>query len=51
MQINSKRIQERVQLENFNGITKIIPPETFLCNVAATGVSLLAREHAKDFAL
>ena len=29
----------------------MIPPEDFLCNVAATGVSLLAREHAKDFAL
>ena len=32
-------------------IKKIIPPEYFLCNVAATGVSLLAREHAKEFAL
>ena len=32
-------------------ITKIIPPEDFLCNVAATGVSLLARKQAKEFAL
>ena len=31
--------------------TVIIPPEHFLCNVAATGVSLFAREHAKEFAL
>ena len=29
---------------------KIIPPEHFLCNVAATGLSLFAREHAKEFA-
>ena len=32
-------------------ITKIIPPEHFLCNVAATRLSLFAREHAKEFAL
>ena len=32
-------------------ISKLIPPEDFLCNVAATGVSLLAREQAKEFAL
>ena len=32
-------------------ITKIIPPEHFLCNVAASGLSLFAREHAKEFAL
>ena len=31
-------------------ITKIIPPEKFLCNVAATALSLFAREHAKEFA-
>ena len=30
---------------------KLIPPEDFLCFVAATGVSLLAREQAKDVAL
>ena len=30
---------------------KIIPPEHFLCNVAATGLSLFAREHAKECAL
>ena len=35
----------------FVSITKIIPPEHFLCNVAATGFSLFAREHAKEFAL
>ena len=28
-------------------ITKIIPPEHFLCNVAATGLSRFASEHAK----
>ena len=27
------------------------PPERFLCNVAATGLSLFAREHANEFAL
>ena len=32
-------------------ITTIIPPEHFLCNVAATGLSLFAGEHAKEFAL
>ena len=32
-------------------ISKIIPPEYFLCNVAATGLSLFAREHAKESAL
>ena len=32
-------------------ITKIIPPEDFLCNAAATGGSLFARKQAKDFAL
>ena len=32
-------------------ITKIISPEHFLCNVAATGLALFAREHAKEFAL
>ena len=32
-------------------ITKIVPPEHFLCNKAATGLSLFAREHAKEFAL
>ena len=32
-------------------ISKIIPPEHFLCNVAATGLSSLARERAKEFAL
>ena len=31
-------------------ITKINPPEHFLCNVAATGLSLFAREHVKEFA-
>ena len=31
--------------------TKIVPPEHFLCNVAATRLSLFAREHAKEFAL
>ena len=35
----------------FVSITKIIPPEQFLCNVAATGLSLFAREHGKEFAL
>ena len=29
----------------------MIRPEKFLCNLAATGVSLFAREHAKDIAL
>ena len=29
----------------------MIPPEDYLCNVAATGVTVFAREHAKDFAL
>ena len=29
-------------------ITKIIPPNYFLCNVAATGVSLFAREQANN---
>ena len=33
-----------------NSYYKISPPEQFLCNVA-TGVSLFARENAKDFAL
>ena len=28
----------------------VIPPKDFLCNVAATGVSLFPREHAKDLA-
>ena len=28
---------------------KIIPPEHFLCSVAATGLSLFAREHGKEF--
>ena len=32
-------------------IAKMITPEHFVCNVAATGLSLLAREHAKEFAL
>ena len=32
-------------------ITKIIPPEDFLCNVAATDVSLFGRKQAKGFAL
>ena len=32
-------------------ITNIIPPEHFLRNVAATGLSMYAREHAKAFAL
>ena len=32
-------------------ITKLIPPEDFLCNVAATGVSLFARKQAKEFVL
>ena len=31
-------------------ITKVIP-EDFLCNVAATGMSLSARKRAKEFAL
>ena len=31
--------------------TKRIPPEHFLCNVAATGLSLFARDHAKESAL
>ena len=31
-------------------ITKIIPTEHFLCNVAAAGLSLFARD-AKEFAL
>ena len=30
---------------------KIPPPEDFLCNVAATGVSLFAREHAAELSL
>ena len=29
----------------------IFPPEHFLCSVAATGLSLCPREHAKEFAL
>ena len=37
--------------KNFVIITKLIPPEHLLCNVAATGLSLFAREHAKEFAL
>ena len=37
--------------EIFVTITNMIPPEDFLCNVAATGVSIFAREHAKGFAL
>ena len=32
-------------------VTNIIPPEDMFCNVVATGVSLFAGEHAKDFAL
>ena len=36
---------------SFVTITKIIPPEYFVCNVAATGLSLFAREHAKEFVL
>ena len=32
-------------------ITKIIPPDNYLCNVAATGVSLFARKQAKELAL
>ena len=32
-------------------LANIIPPEHFLCNVAAAGLSLFAREHAKQFAL
>ena len=32
-------------------ITKINPREHFLCNVAATGLSLFEREHAKEVAL
>ena len=35
----------------FVSITKIIPPEGFLCSVAATGVSLFARKPAKESAL
>ena len=31
-------------------ITKAIPRQHF-CNVAATGLSLFAKEHAKEFAL
>ena len=31
-------------------ITKIIPPENFLCNAAAAGVSLFTRQQAKEFA-
>ena len=31
--------------------TKLIPPEHFLCDVAATGLSLFARKHAKEFVL
>ena len=31
--------------------TKIIPPDHFLCIVAATGLSIFAREDAKEFAL
>ena len=30
---------------------RVIPPEHFFCNVAASGLSLFAREHAKIFAL
>ena len=41
----------RVRIFEKDGITKIIPPEHFLSNVAATGLSLFAREHAKEFAL
>ena len=32
----------------FAVITKIIPPEHFLCNVAATGLSLLARNMLRN---
>ena len=32
----------------FVTIREIIPPEYSLCNVAATGLSLFAREHAKE---
>ena len=30
---------------------QIIPPKHLLCGVAASGLSLFAREHAKEFAL
>ena len=32
-------------------ITKLIPPEHVLCNVAAIGLSLFAGKQAKEFAL
>ena len=32
-------------------ITKLIPPADFLCNIAASGVSLFARKQAKEFVL
>ena len=32
-------------------LTEIFLPEDFLCNLAATDVSLFGREHAKHFAL
>ena len=32
---------------NFEIIAKLIPPEDFLCNVAASGVSLFARSKKK----
>ena len=32
-------------------ITKTIPPEDFLCNVAASGVSLFARKDKQDICL
>ena len=35
----------------FVTITIIVPPEDLLCSVAVTGVSLFAREHAKEFTL
>ena len=51
---NKTPILENTQTEFkeiFVIITRKIPPEHFLCNVAATGVSLLAKEHSKGFAL
>ena len=36
------------KLCSFGIITKIVPPKDFLCRVAATGVSLFAKEHAKE---
>ena len=31
--------------------TKILPPDDFLCKIAATGMSLFAREHAQELAI